>query len=317
METIRYIYEIVDHRGYYYIGQRKLPKYCNTVYEDNYMGSGKHLKNAFKSYGLEKFKKRILISGPFSQEITNYLEKYFIEYYRVNLNSYYNIASGGLNAFNGIKKGSKMSEEYCLKRRHSHKRRMDPKLVSKNCSEAAYKKFENPSNHLALKEGWKKFLLSDKSKKWRESKRKRASETLSKRYSNIEERIKQSKKLKELFEKEPERRAYMSKKIKEYLLTEEGKNQLKKTHKIIKEKNYLNRIKEFPELYFFDIKSKKYEFYTDINVLLKNMNRGFSNIKRTILRCIKKYEQNQYERGLDYIILPFDFKNSDFLKKYE
>jgi hypothetical protein len=316
--NIRYIYEISDHRGYFYIGQRKLPYWCKTPEEDSkYMGSGKHLKNAIKSFGLDKFNKKIIISGSFSQNEIDKLEIYYIEFYRLNSNSYYNIASGGIRAHNGIKKGSKMSEEYCKKRRIPKTRRTPIEIVSKNCSEAAKKKYENIENHENLKEGWRKFLKSESSINWRKKASERAHNTFTKLYSNAEEREKQSIRLKKLFEQEPERIELCRKNTLKYVSSEEGKKHLKEIHEKTKERNYKKRSSEYSVLYYFNTKIKNYKKYNNINNLMSDTNKSYGSIKRTINRCIDKFEQNKPFDKLEYIILPYNFYNSEFMEKYK
>lgn len=75
-----------------YIGKRK----CHgEINQDNYLGSGKILKNAIKKYGKENFEKNILEICD-SEESCNKREKYWIALYDATHNDeFYNIASGG------------------------------------------------------------------------------------------------------------------------------------------------------------------------------------------------------------------------------
>lgn len=76
--------------GKKYIGKKKYNKKA-----DNYLGSGKHLKNAIKKYGKENFTRDIIAIGYNANDL-NELEIYYIDKYdAANSQDYYNIASGG------------------------------------------------------------------------------------------------------------------------------------------------------------------------------------------------------------------------------
>ena len=86
-----YIYKITNLiNGKTYIGQRKYKKL-----NDSYMGSGKHLIAAQRKYGIENFKKEILVFNVTKKEHIDLLEKQFIKYYRELGKAEYNIADGG------------------------------------------------------------------------------------------------------------------------------------------------------------------------------------------------------------------------------
>lgn len=103
--------------GKKYIGKKKYNKKA-----DNYLGSGRHLKNAIKKYGKESFARKIISVGYNANDLSE-LEIYYIDKYdAVNSQDYYNIASGGEggNTFAGkteeemkafSKKRSKISKE--------------------------------------------------------------------------------------------------------------------------------------------------------------------------------------------------------------
>lgn len=84
------IYKITNKvNGKTYIGQHK---YTNL--NDSYMGSGKLLRFAQKKYGIENFKKEILVYNV-SKEHIDLLEKQFIAFYKSQGKAEYNIAKGG------------------------------------------------------------------------------------------------------------------------------------------------------------------------------------------------------------------------------
>ena len=86
-----YIYKITNLiNGKTYIGQHKYKKL-----NDNYMGSGKHLKAAQKKYGIKNFKKDILVFNIVRKDFIDLLEKEYISFYRSISKAEYNIADGG------------------------------------------------------------------------------------------------------------------------------------------------------------------------------------------------------------------------------
>ena len=96
-----YVYEITNLvNGKKYIGKRS----CKCpIDKDNYMGSGKILKEALKKYGKEKFTKRIIaICG--SEEDAYEQEHILINLYDAyNNNNYYNLTTGGKGGMTGVK----------------------------------------------------------------------------------------------------------------------------------------------------------------------------------------------------------------------
>ena len=96
------IYRIVNLiNGKTYIGQHKYKKL-----NDSYMGSGKHLKSAKAKYGIENFKKDILVFGIVRKDFIDLLEKEYIKFYRSIGKAEYNIADGGMGGSTpGINKG--------------------------------------------------------------------------------------------------------------------------------------------------------------------------------------------------------------------
>lgn len=86
-----YIYRITNKiNGKTYIGQHKY-KDLN----DDYMGSGIHIKRAIKKYGMENFKKEILYSRIQYKATADDMERFAIVKERALGKAEYNIADGG------------------------------------------------------------------------------------------------------------------------------------------------------------------------------------------------------------------------------
>ena len=103
-----YIYRITNLiNGKTYIGQHK---YKNL--NDSYMGSGKYLKAAQKKYGIENFKKDILVFSIVEKSFIDLLEKEYIKFYRSLGKAEYNIADGGQGGNLGLEVNKKIAEAH-------------------------------------------------------------------------------------------------------------------------------------------------------------------------------------------------------------
>lgn len=86
-----YIYKITNLiNGKTYIGKHKYKEL-----NDNYKGSGKLLWAAYRKYGIENFRKDILVFNIVRKDFIDLLEKEYIKFYRSVGKAEYNIANGG------------------------------------------------------------------------------------------------------------------------------------------------------------------------------------------------------------------------------
>lgn len=148
-----YIYRITNLvNGKTYIGQHEY-KDLN----DDYMGSGALLLKAQKKYGIENFKKEILVFNISRKEHIDLLEKTFIasEREKVGRENCYNIADGGEGGNGGATKGRPawnkgipMSEEQKIKCREAR--------LGIHMSEEAKKKISEYNKGKTLSEEHKK-----------------------------------------------------------------------------------------------------------------------------------------------------------------
>ena len=130
---MHYIYRITNKvNGKTYIGQHEYRKL-----NDNYMGSGKRLWEAYRKYGLENFEKQILVFNISKKEHADLLEKTFIasEREKIGIRNCYNISDGGNGGNLGEEVNKKISEamkgktpwnkgKHCKPLTEEHKRKL-------------------------------------------------------------------------------------------------------------------------------------------------------------------------------------------------
>ena len=101
--------------GRSYVGKRKSSK---EWFEDKYMGSGCHLKNSQKKYGIENFEK-FLIEYTYSEEDACNKEIFWISHYRKLGKAEYNFDDGGRPTAHN--KGKRFSEYVRKRMSDAHK----------------------------------------------------------------------------------------------------------------------------------------------------------------------------------------------------
>ena len=152
-----YIYRITNLiNGKTYIGQHKYEKL-----DDNYMGSGKLLKSAQKKYGIENFKKEILIFNISKKEHIDLLEKTFIasERRKAGAENCYNITEGGEGH------AGPFSEEAKRKMSEARKGKFLSEETKKKISEAKKGKLLSEETKRKMSKAHKGKLLSEKYKR--------------------------------------------------------------------------------------------------------------------------------------------------------
>ena len=99
MRTRFIIYKITNNiNGRYYIG-----RHATTNINDSYMGSGIGIKNAVNKYGVENFTKEIIAESTSAENLWE-LEKQIVNDDIVNDKMSYNVAYGGKNYIDGLKR---------------------------------------------------------------------------------------------------------------------------------------------------------------------------------------------------------------------
>lgn len=166
-----YIYRITNLiNGKTYIGQHKYEEL-----NDDYMGSGKHLISAQKKYGIENFKKEILVYNVSKKEHIDLLEKTFIasEREKVGIGNCYNITDGGSGGSGPMpeetrkkisesRKGQRLSEDHKKKISKAEKGKYVSEETRKKMSEAKKGKHWKIANGKRLSEETKKKLSEAK-----------------------------------------------------------------------------------------------------------------------------------------------------------
>ena len=164
------IYRITNLiNGKTYIGQHKYKKL-----NDSYMGKGICIKAAIKKYGIENFKKEILVFNILKPEDADLLEKTFIasEREKVGIENCYNISDGGQDGsglYNEeIRK--KMSEAWDYNKHFTKETREKLSKASKGrkLSEDAKKKVSEARKGIKFSEEHKRHLSEAiKGKHWK------------------------------------------------------------------------------------------------------------------------------------------------------
>lgn len=153
------IYRITNLvNGKTYIGQ-----HMYKVLDDKYMGSGTLIKRAIKKYGINSFKKEILVFNVSCKSQIDLLEKVFIESERkkVGTRNCYNIAKGGGGGGPWTEEHRKYMSELFSRRTFSeeHKKKLRGRTFSDEHKKKISEKAKlRPSNRKGVK-------LSDETKK--------------------------------------------------------------------------------------------------------------------------------------------------------
>ena len=130
------IYQITNNvNGKIYIGMHQ-----TKDLNDNYMGSGLKLRNAYKKYGVKNFKKEILFILDTREEMIQ-KEKELVTEEFCRRNDTYNICIGGHGG--GIRKGAVLSEETKQKISNTNKIIMQDKEIRQKISDSAKQRVWN------------------------------------------------------------------------------------------------------------------------------------------------------------------------------
>ena len=137
------IYKITDLiNNKIYIGQ-----HVTTNVNDDYMGSGDHIKNAIKKYGIENFKKEIIAECSSFEEM-NDLEKELVNQDFVNNPNTYNHSIGGSYGWKNCLKYKSEEEIYAIRKNASD-------AIAKLLKDPEYRKQHAEKISNGLKQYWK------------------------------------------------------------------------------------------------------------------------------------------------------------------
>ena len=148
-----------------YIGQ-----HVTTNVNDDYMGSGDHIKNAIKKYGIENFKKEIIAECSSFDEM-NELEKELVNQDFVNNPNTYNHAIGGTYGWKNCLKYKSEEEEVQNIRKHANEAFLNL------FKDPEYRKQHAEKTSKGIKNYWKQFGHNWEGKTHSEETKRKMSET--------------------------------------------------------------------------------------------------------------------------------------------
>ena len=125
-----------------YIGQ-----HVTTNIDDSYMGSGEHIKNAIKKYGIENFKKEIIAECSSFEEM-NELEKELVNYEFVQNPNTYNHSIGGSYGWKNCLKYKSEKEIYAIRKNAGD-------AIINLMKDPEYRKQHAEKRRIRLKQYWK------------------------------------------------------------------------------------------------------------------------------------------------------------------
>ena len=125
-----------------YIGQ-----HVTTNIDDDYMGSGDHIKNAIKKYGIENFKKEIIAECSSFEEM-NELEKELVNHEFVQNPNTYNHSIGGSYGWKNCLKYKSKEEIYAIRKNASD-------TIINLMKDPEYRKQHAEKISIRLKQYWK------------------------------------------------------------------------------------------------------------------------------------------------------------------